>query len=168
LPSPAPMVVLKVGFYLTDLQEPDSGQTYVVPGSHRSDMATPAVDEFPEAAAPICSRPGDAIMYDFRLIHSVRSPNLSTNTRRAVFIQYAYRWISPMNRMEVAHLADECSPLRLQLLGLSTTSMNIGGIAEKRSSRFYPLGDDLALRDGIRSPGRLRRIVNRARRFFRS
>lgn len=168
LPYPAPRMVLKVGFYLSDLQEPGGGQTYILPESHRSEVEIPDPKELPEGAVPILSSPGDAILYDFRVIHSLRSPNLSTNTRRAVFIQYAYRWIAAQDRMDVEHLSDLQDPVRRQLLGLTTSWVRLGGLAAGRSSRFYPRGEDHALRDGLQSPGRLRRMLNRARRLFGS
>jgi hypothetical protein len=166
LPYPAPIMLLKVGFYLTDLLQPGMGQTYVIPGSHQRDMRVPGVTELPEDAVPILCRAGDAILYDFRTIHSVKSPNLSEVTRRAAFLQYAYRWIFPMSPMSVEQFEGERSPIRRQLLGLSTSSLDIGGVAQGRSTRFYPLGDDLALRDGIQQRGRTRGWAARLRRLF--
>jgi len=165
LPKPGPLLSIKVGFYLSDLSEPGRGQTYVLPGSHKTDERTPANDVLPAAAHPVCLPPGSALLFDRRLIHSIRSDNLSTITRKAVFIQYAHRWLCPVDAMTVEHLRDRCNPVRRQLLGL-TANYNVIDGAAGRSSAYYPRRADVPVSgtDGVtarRMLGKLRRRLAR-------
>ena len=145
VPPPAPLLSIKIGFYLTDLSEPDRGQTYLIRGSHRSGERPPGPYEMPSSAFPLCVKPGTAIMYDRRSIHSIRSPNRSNITRRVIFIQYAFRWLSPVDEMSVDYLRDRCNPVQLQLLGLTGTfHKNLDG-GKGRSGRYYPTTQDVPL-----------------------
>lgn len=137
LPHPAPLLSIKVGLYLTDLTEAGGGQTYVLPGSHLADRELPGQREMPEGGRPLLVPSGTAVLYDRRLIHTLRSPNRSGTTRRAVFVQYAFRWICAMDAMTVEHLRPRCDSLRLRLLGLDAGTRDVAGAAG-RSLRFYP------------------------------
>jgi hypothetical protein len=66
--------------------------------------------------------------------------------RRAVFIQYGYRWIQSLDRASVEHLSNRVSGVRRQLLGLSTTftDATYKG-SEGRSGRFVPGEADVPL-----------------------
>src|SRR6478736_112621 len=92
--SPRPRLSLKVAFYLTDVSQPDRGNTLVVPGSHLLDEIDCPADGVsnPEGAEPICLEPGSALIIDRRIWHS-RSPNLWSQTRTVVWMGYAYRWL---------------------------------------------------------------------------
>jgi len=144
LPKPAPLLSIKIGFYLSDLSEPGRGQTYVITGSHKSDIRPPPNDELPDTALPVCVAPGSALLFDRRMIHSIRSENLSDITRKVVFIQYAYRWMCAGDAMTVEHLRERCDPVRLQLLGLSPNYNVIDGAAG-RSARYHPASNDIPL-----------------------
>jgi len=161
LPKPAPLLSIKVGFYLSDLTEPGRGQTYVITGSHKSGESKPPNDELPEAAKPVCVAPGSALLFDRRMLHSVRSENLSDVTRKAIFIQYAYRWMCPVDAMTVEHMRKHCGPIRLQLLGLSTNFHVIDGAAG-RSASYYPTPRDVPLAG--RQPGIVSRVLGSLRR----
>ena len=52
----------------------------------------------PEGTVEITANPGDAFIFDRRQWHS-RSTNLSTVTRKMLFIGYTYRWIRPLDDM---------------------------------------------------------------------
>ena len=144
LPPPAPLLSIKIGFYLTDLSEIGRGETYIIQGSHRTGETPPSPRDLPSSAHPIFVQPGTAVLYDRRVIHSIRSPNLSHITRKVIFIQYAFRWLCPVDAMTVDHLRSRCDPIRLQLLGLSGTTKNIDGAAG-RSGRYYPSSDQVPL-----------------------
>ena len=144
VPPPAPLLSIKVGFYLTDLSEVGRGQTYLIQGSHRTGEKPPGPHEMPPSAYPLCVKPGTAMLYDRRTIHSIRSPNLSNITRRVIFIQYAFRWLCPVDAMTVEHVRDRCNAVRLQLLGISSTYQSIDGAAG-RSGRYYPSTQDVAV-----------------------
>lgn len=135
----APPLSIKVGFYLTDVDE-RGGPTFIVEGSHL-ESALPEPTSLPASARPMVARRGTAVIFGNRVVHSGLSPNTSTVTRKAVFVAYAYRWIQRMDRQSVAHLAGETNPVRQQLLGLSSTYL-----ANGRSGRFYPTDQDVPLR----------------------
>ena len=58
VPPPAPLLSIKVGFYLSDLSEPGCGQTYIIGGSHKSGESLPDNHDLPPTAVPICVKPG--------------------------------------------------------------------------------------------------------------
>jgi len=164
VPPPAPLLSIKVGFYLSDLSEPGFGQTYLVRGSHKSGEALPDNHSLPSTAAPVCVKAGTAILIDRRMIHSIRSPNTSQITRRAIFIQYAFRWMCSVDAMTVEPLRDRCNPTQLQLLGLSGGYHTIDG-AKGRSGRYYPSDRDVPM--GTTTLGRIgRRIRTLPRRVM--
>ena len=144
LPLPTPLLSIKVGFYLTDLSEIGRGETYIIPGSHQTGEKPPPPRELPFSARPIFVKPGTAVLYNQGVIHSLRSPNVSHITRHVIFIQYAFRWLCPVDAMTVDHLRTRCDPIRLQLLGLSTTTQTIDGAAG-RSGRYHPSSHEIPL-----------------------
>lgn len=158
LPKPGPLLSIKVGFCLCDLTEPGRGQTYVLKGSHKTDQKPPANEELPDTATPVLMRPGSALLFDRRMIHSIRSANHSDIVRKVVFIQYAHRWMSAVDAMTVEHLRDRCNPVRRQLLGISNNYKVIDGAAG-RSARYYPGAHDIPLGS---PPGQRRRISYQA------
>lgn len=168
LPPPAPLMSIKVGFYLSDLTEPGRGQTYLIPGSHKSEDAPPNDDDLPPAAKPLCVKAGTALLFDRRLMHSIRSPNTSDITRKAIFVQYAFRWLCPVDAMTVEHLRDRCSPARLQLLGLSAAYHTFDG-AEGRSGRYFLTDSDVPIGSTafIRTLRRIRSIPSRVLKRLR-
>ena len=162
IPKPAPLLSIKVAFYLSDLGEPGRGQTYVIKGSHNSTGPCPNNEELPADAIPVCVSPGSALLFDRRMIHSIRSRNVSDITRKAIFIQYAYRWLCAVDAMTVDSLADRCNPVRKQLLGLTPEYNMIDGAAG-RSSRYHPKPQDLPLA-GNKPPGPASRVVRSLKR----
>ena len=140
----APLLSIKVGFYLTDISEIGHGETYIIQGSHQTGEKPPLPQEFPASARPILVKSGSAVLFDQRVIHSIRSPNPSNIRRHVIFLQYAFRWLCPVDAMTVEHLRSRCNPVRLQLLGLSTTTQNIDGAAG-RSGRYHPSPHEIPL-----------------------
>jgi ectoine hydroxylase len=121
--SPRPRLSLKIAFYLTDVSQPDRGNTLVVPGSHLLDEIDCPADGIsnPEGAEPICLKPGSALIIDRRIWHS-RSPNLWSQTRKVVWYGYGYRWLRPKDPMTVSQLLPRLDPVRRQLLGDNPTA----------------------------------------------
>jgi len=113
----------------------------VIPGSHLTGEKLPPLDEIPDRAVPLCIPAGSVAFYDNRLVHSLTTPNRSSEPRMAVFIQYAYRWLFPVTVMSQDKLPADLSPLRQQLLGLSTTYRELKSSVEGRSGRYYPAAD---------------------------
>jgi len=147
----APPAYMKVAFYLTDLYELDYGQTYVIPGGHKLAFGDPRTAELlardgawarakmPPEAKALCVKAGDAVLFHNRLVHSVRSPNTKGPTRRAIFIQWAFRWMSSVDTMDVAHLENVVTdPIRRQLLGLGGEAVQNDAYSQGRSRRYYP------------------------------
>ena len=162
IPKPAPLLSIKVAYYLSDLSEPGRGQTYVIRGSHQTGERCPANEVLPEQAFPVCVPSGSALLFDRRMIHSIRSRNESDITRKAIFVQYAYRWLCALDAMTVDGLEDRCDPIRKQLLGL-TPEYNVIDGAAGRSSRYHPKPHDLPLA-GNKPPNPASRVVRSLKR----
>lgn len=144
----APLLV-KVGFYLSDVT-PHGGPTLMLEDADPNAPIPPPTARPPNVRAlPV--KAGTAVIFSNRSIHSLRSPNISDATRRAVFLQYGYRWIQPLDPSTVDHLADRVDPVRKQLLGLTTTftTATYKG-SEGRSGRFVPGAEDVPLHAFIR------------------
>lgn len=133
--SPRPMFSLKVAYVLSDLSRTGRGATKVIPASHlRNTLARPADTSRPhpdpEGTVEITARPGDAFVFDRRLWHS-RSTNLSTITRKMLFVGYTYRWIRPLDEPPLDRAgrwwADR-TPVQRQLLGEGSHTANYWGV----------------------------------------
>jgi ectoine hydroxylase-related dioxygenase (phytanoyl-CoA dioxygenase family) len=169
LPWPPPLLALKVGYYLTDLTEPDSGQTYFVRDSHKTGEKTPDKYEIPDSAFPMMAKAGTAVLFDRRLIHSIRSENNSNTKRRAIFVQYAFRWMAANDAMTVKNLRKKLNPVQQQMLGLTARVTSVDG-ALGRSSRYYPRKSDLPLANPghVQARQPLRSLAKRLLRFVRN
>jgi Phytanoyl-CoA dioxygenase (PhyH) len=154
---PRPMFSLKVAYVLSDLSSPGRGATRIIPGSHLWNTLdrTPDLSD-PPGTVEIVANPGDAFIFDRRLWHS-RSTNLSTVTRKMLFIGYTYRWIRPLDEMPVdrdsAWWANR-TPVQRQLLGQGTHTANYWGI----NWDGY-VDDDIPLRRELADRGLLDRRV---------
>lgn len=135
---PAPMMSVKVAFFLTDVSEPDRGNLHVIPGSHRLNMEPLRVDGgSPPGAIPILARPGTAVLFDRRLWHA-RSENRSSVTRKALFLAYSYRWVRPREELFLPPAPQaRLSPIRLQLLGAASGPMG----------HYVPSPEDVPVRE---------------------
>ncbi len=110
---------LKVGYFLTDLLEPNMGSLMVVPGSHRLQGRPPfepgARD--PIGAVELKVRAGDAVLFQQGVWHA-GAPNLSTQTRVVLYYGYGYRVFRPIDFEQMpAELLAKCTPIGKQLLG---------------------------------------------------
>lgn len=168
LPWPPPLLSIKIGYYLTDLMKQGSGQTYFIRDSHNTGERTPHAQELPDSAFPMMCKAGTAVLFDRRLIHSIRSANYSGNKRRVIFVQYAFRWMAAVDPMDIDHMRKKCSPVRRQLLGMTTKVRTIDG-AQGRSGLYYPGPEDLPLANpgNISRESRLRSIARRVLQIFR-
>jgi ectoine hydroxylase-related dioxygenase (phytanoyl-CoA dioxygenase family) len=114
-PMPHPRLSVKVAYFLSDTLEPNDGNLFVVPGSHRdTSFVRPPSD--PEGATPLLVPARSAVLFDRRLAHS-SSPNTGVRTRRVLFYGYSYRWFRPRDDMTVGGLIETATPIRRQLLG---------------------------------------------------
>jgi ectoine hydroxylase len=117
-----PRLYGKVGFFLTDLSEPDRGNLRVVPGSHRSaekPETDPATGE-PKGAIQILTKPGDAVFFEQRCWHAV-GPNYSGQPRKNVYLGYCYRWMKAIDFLtQPDELLAKATPIQRQLLQAAT------------------------------------------------
>jgi len=149
LSQSAPLLSIKVGFYLSDCIEPDSGQTYVIPGSHLPvfEGSTRAPDSLPADAVPVSVSSGSAVLFHNRVIHSGASPNKTSRPRSAVFIQWAYRWLKSLDGMTTAHLDRQVhDPIRRQLLGFRVSKEEHNAWRVGRASEYYPAPEEVPLK----------------------
>jgi ectoine hydroxylase-related dioxygenase (phytanoyl-CoA dioxygenase family) len=115
-----PFMEIKVGYYLSDLRERNSGAICLVPGSHRRtpqelrDMnhRVPE-DQFIELNVPA----NTALLWRTQVWHCV-TPNLSNKVRKVFYVGYHYRWLRPTDYVQQdPELIARSSPIRRQLLG---------------------------------------------------
>ena len=127
-----PFMEVKVFYVLSDLTESNSGNLWLMPGSHRRrpqelrDLNNQVdLDEAVELRLP----PGAAVLWRTATWHRV-GPNLSDKTRKIMHIGYHYRWLRPTDYVrQDPELVARSSPIRRQLLGELATGSD-------------PLGDD--------------------------
>jgi phytanoyl-CoA dioxygenase PhyH len=138
---PRPRLSLKVAYFLSDLSEPDRGNFWIIPGSHRSDTLQRPENGVgqPEGAIPVRVRPGSAVFFDRRLWHTA-SPNWSDITRKVLFYGYGYRWIRTKDDMTVQELWDQSDPIRRQMLGWAVNA----------NGHYTPTDEDVPLRVWLR------------------
>ncbi len=115
-----PFMEIKVFYVLSDLSEPQSGNLWLVPGSHlRSPDELAKVGRRVDAdeALELRLRPGAAVLWRTAVWHCV-GPNLSDRTRKIMHVGYHYRWLRPTDYISQDQaLLERSSPIRQQLLG---------------------------------------------------
>lgn len=120
-----PRLYAKIGYFLTDLSQPNMGNLRVVPGSHRR-AAKPEMDATgePKGMVELQTRPGDGVLFENRCWHAV-GPNLSTQARRNIYIGYCHRWMKAIDfQSQSAELLALADPIQKQLLGASTHELS--------------------------------------------
>lgn len=114
-----PRIELKCAYYFTDLSEPNSGATMVVPGSNqlkeRIEIPTGKTD--PAGAVEPSLNPGDCLIFENRTWHA-GAAHLADWTRKCIMIGYGYRWVMPMDfRSQPPEFIEKLSPLERYLVG---------------------------------------------------
>jgi ectoine hydroxylase-related dioxygenase (phytanoyl-CoA dioxygenase family) len=115
-----PLYYIKTCYILSDMSEPNRGNTKIVPGSHNRPYEPELPDSRKELAdeVQICGKPGDLFVFAQNLWHSA-APNHSSHTRRQLFLGYSPIWMRPIDyRTPSARLLEHASPFRKQLLGV--------------------------------------------------
>ncbi len=148
-----PYMEMKIGYYLTDLTEHNSGAICVVRGSHRTspwitDNGERVAD--PERVVEVNVRPGTALVWRTALYHCL-TPNLAPHPRKCLYYGYQHRWIRPSDfNQQPAELLVGRTPIQLQLLGeLGTGKENYAGDDEDvwPVSRYWrPRDEDIPLK----------------------
>ncbi|MCC7263488.1 MAG: phytanoyl-CoA dioxygenase family protein [Candidatus Latescibacteria bacterium] len=147
-----PFMEMKIGYYLTDLTQHNSGAICVVRGSHRTspwlggDRRNGAD---PARIVEVNVRPGTALVWRTALCHCV-SPNLSGQARKCLYYGYHPRWIRPSDfEHQDPAVLEGCTLIQLQLLGeLGTGKKNYAGDDEAQPvSRYWrPRDEDIPLK----------------------
>ncbi|MXZ75898.1 MAG: phytanoyl-CoA dioxygenase family protein [Gemmatimonadetes bacterium] len=117
--EPHPRILLKIAYVLSDQTDPASGATSLVPGSNRitGQPPTDPATGWPYGAIQMNLPAGSAFMFEQRTFHSIGA-NWCGHDRRTIFMGYAYRWVKPMDYIQMPErLVDRCSPLQKQLIG---------------------------------------------------
>ncbi|MDA1137549.1 MAG: phytanoyl-CoA dioxygenase family protein [Planctomycetota bacterium] len=148
-----PFMEVKVGYYLTDLAEHNSGAICVARGSHRESVWIERDGETivdPDRVYEVNVRPGTAMLWRTALLHCL-TPNLSPLTRKCLYFGYTHRWVRPSDYMhQPPELIENCNPIQRQLLGeLGTGKANYVGDdpSIQPVSRFWrPEEEDIPLK----------------------
>jgi len=140
-----PFMEIKVGYYLSDLTEKNSGAICLVPGSHRRPpqelrdlhQRVPE-DQFIELNVPA----NTALLWRTQVWHCV-TPNLSNRVRKVFYVGYHYRWLRPTDYVQQdPELIARSSPIRRQLLGALDGGNPLGKDPHwEPSSRYWLIKD---------------------------
>lgn len=117
--EPHPRILLKIAYVLSDQTDPSSGATSLVPGSNRITGEPPRnpATGWPYGAIQMNLPAGSAFLFEQRTFHSI-GKNWCGHDRRTIFMGYAYRWVKPMDYIQMPKpLVDRCTPLQRQLIG---------------------------------------------------
>lgn len=117
--EPHPRILLKIAYALSDQTLPASGATWIVPGSNRM-HGRPPVDSdtgLLRGAKAMNVRAGSAFVFEQRTFHSI-GHNWAGFARKTLFVGYAYRWVKPMDYVQMPDaLMARANPIQRQLLG---------------------------------------------------
>lgn len=135
-----PLINLKIGWFLTDLSEPDQGNFVVVPGSHvrgvdveqgdleHSAAETTEIATTVSGAVQVLAKPGDAILFHNGLWHAV-APSRVDRLRKVLYYAYGPSWLRLQDREATsAGLLARVDPVKRQLLGGLAREADHGGM----------------------------------------
>lgn len=111
---------IKACYILSDMSEPDRGNTKIIPRSHNRVYQPDSqnVREKLPNEIQICGEPGDVFIFPQNLWHA-GAPNHSDQTRRQLFLGYSPIWMRPIDyKIPSERLLKDASPVRKQLLGM--------------------------------------------------
>lgn len=137
-----PMMEIKVGYYLTDVVDPDSGALCVVPGSHHLDYRALALKklQIPEEYIYKVQVPkGAAVIFRTGLWHCV-TPNFFDTTRKVLYYAYTFRWMEASDYLtQSEEILATCTPIERQLLGATASPARpqLGKEPAKTPCSFY-------------------------------
>jgi ectoine hydroxylase-related dioxygenase (phytanoyl-CoA dioxygenase family) len=147
-----PYMEMKVGLYLTDLTQHNSGAICVVRGSHRRTQKDAQGNYLidPADVVEVNVRPGAGLFWRTSLLHCV-TPNLSDHARKCLYYGYHHRWIRPSDYdHQDPFVLEDCNPVQRQLLGeLGSGSHNYNGddpLILPVSRYWRPTDEDIPLK----------------------
>ena len=95
--APIPLLQLKVGYYMTDMTEPDQGNLCVIPGSHKAALGPDAADlqdvGLFDGATQVCAPAGTAILFHNALWHSAGPLTRADGGRVIAYYAYEHPWM---------------------------------------------------------------------------
>lgn len=116
--SSSPLQV-KIHYFLTDLEKPDSGNFTVVPGSHNRTFPETGVKDgsyIPEAVQ-LRVKAGDAAVFPHALWHGVVA-NRSELPRKTLIYCYSHQCFRPFDYEKASpELMERCTPRQQRLIG---------------------------------------------------
>ena len=132
-----PFMEVKAFYVLSDLRESNSGNLWMVPGSHKrkpQELRDTNRNLAPGETVELKLAPGAAVLWRTATWHTV-GPNLSDRIRKVMHIGYHYRWLRPTDYVQQApELIARSTPIRRQLLGgLAVSPQPLG-----RDPEFHP------------------------------
>ncbi len=134
---------IKLHYFLTDLDSPDSGNFTVVPGSHNQPFPENGIEEGPyiPEAVQLCVKAGDVAIFPHALWHGVVG-NKSERPRKTLIYCYSHQCFRPFDYEKASpELLARVTPRRRRL---------IGDIGEWRyGSYFYSPSDQVQVIKGI-------------------
>lgn len=134
-------VGIKCAFALTSHRESNSGVTILLPGSHKSKCRSgPDVrDPSPSGAIQLNMEAGDCLLFENRLRHS-RGINVTRQTRKCILVGYSYRWVIPLDSIDVFELqTDHVGDLARDLMPRPYGMPGNGAIAALCDKHGFPL-----------------------------
>ena len=140
-----PRMELKIAYYLTDLDEPNSGVTLFAPGSNwlKEPISIPRGEVDPKGAVEPLVRAGDAVFFENRTYHA-GAVNFTDRTSKMVMFGYGYSWLKPMDYV----VQDDAL-----LEGLDDIGKQLLGGLKDPEGRFIPGGVMKPLMDWAKKHG---------------
>jgi ectoine hydroxylase-related dioxygenase (phytanoyl-CoA dioxygenase family) len=134
---------IKIQYFLTDLDAPDSGNFTVVPGSHNWPMPEEGIPEGPYTpkAVQLCVKAGDAAVFPHALWHGVVG-NKSEAPRKTLIYCYSHQCFRAFDYEKASpELLNRCTPRQRRLIG------DVG--QWKPGAYFYSPSDQVQVITGI-------------------
>ncbi|MDR6551768.1 phytanoyl-CoA dioxygenase family protein [Paenibacillus qinlingensis] len=111
---------VKACYILSDMSQPNRGNTKIIPGSHNKAGYKPVQGDVNvplDGEVQVCGKPGDVFIFGQNLWHA-GAPNRSEHTRRQLFMGYSPIWMRPIDYHKASdELLEGANPIQRQLLG---------------------------------------------------
>ena len=112
-------LAMKAMYLLTDVEEPDSGNLTVFPGSHMRPFpfdANPPVTPYSPGAAQLTGKAGDCFLFPHALWHGP-SQNRSDKPRKTLLYNYCQLFLRQYDFEVTPQIKNQCTPRQLRLIG---------------------------------------------------
>ncbi|MCZ6888283.1 MAG: phytanoyl-CoA dioxygenase family protein [Gammaproteobacteria bacterium] len=112
-------LAMKVMYLLTDIDEENSGNFTVFPGSHNQPFpydADPRITPYSPGAVQLTGKAGDAILFQHSLWHGP-SQNRSGKGRKTILYNYCQLFMRQYDFDLTPEIASRCTPRQRRLLG---------------------------------------------------